>query len=164
MKRFLFSLVGLFFAYLCFINVMASLQPPDVGRVYSKIKSFTAQSRDYYTGKAEHVDWPNEDIIPRCTSLIVHDDRVYLRVNLPKFFSAMGYSKYPEDWKSSIRELLSSNSRFTLDHQFIGKHGERVRYYFSWLFLDEPISDMEDVGSFKIYDPQSDRFYILLVD
>ena len=112
----------------------------------------------------EEIAWTDEKVIPRCSSLVVRNDRVYLRLSLPKFFSAMGYSKYPEEWKVDIRERLSLHPRSTLDRHLVNEHGELVHYYFSWLFLDEPISNTEDVGSFKPYEPQSDRFYILLVD
>ena len=76
----------------------------------------------------------------------------------------MGYSKYPEEWEAEIRERLSHYSRFMLDHHLVDEYGKFQHHYFSWIFLDEPISNLEDVGSFKIYDPQSDGFYILLVD
>ena len=58
-----------------------------------------------YTGEMGKISVGiNQDIIPRYSSLIAVDGAVYVQVSLEKLFSALGYSKSPDEWKSHVKK------------------------------------------------------------
>ena len=161
MKRFLFSLVGLFFAYLCFIHVWASFQPPYAWDVFDKLTSCILETVRYYTGQLrEERGEPFYDA-PRFSSLITVDGHVYVRVNMDRLFAVLGWSRYPEDWKSDMRRRIGDFARLSLKHEKERK--ERKGYTrLSRLWLSVPISEIEDIDSFKPYDQLDNRLYLLV--
>ena len=161
MKRFLFSLVGLFFAYICFIHVWASLQPPLVGNVYWNVRSLLWDAVRYYTGQTRWITRDRDmDDIPRFSSLVVVDGHIYVRVSLDKLSTIMGWSKHPEEWRLLLREKLAARASGVLEG--IKKRKESIVPLAYRLYLDAPVPNVDDIESFEPYDPQSDRLYMLL--
>ena len=159
MKRFFLFLFVLFvFVYfICPRFFVPSYPPPQ--NVAAAMTSCIRDTRFYYMGQMEKVPWYNKNLIPHCTSLIVADGHIYVHVSIDELFSIMGYARFSEEWKLRVRRKLREHSRYRLE---LMQKKHKSHKYLSWLYLNATVSDVENITSLNLYDPQNDSLYLLL--